>query len=45
MGTGVGPFTVYEGEFVMVVAGKTLEDCERMFSKLIRTRGEFKPDE
>lgn len=45
IGTGAGIFIAHKGEFVMVVAGKTLEDCQRMFCDMLRTRGEFKPDE
>lgn len=41
MMTGTGPFPVYEGEFVMVVAGKSLEECQRLFCAMMRTRGEF----
>jgi hypothetical protein len=44
IGTGVGPFTAYKGEFVMVVAGKTIEECQRLFCEYLRTRGEFKSE-
>lgn len=44
--TNSGPFPVYEGEFIMVIAGNSLEDCQRLFcGELLRTRGEFKPPE
>lgn len=43
--TGTGPLPVYKGEFVMVVAGKSLEDCQRLFCEMMRTRGEFTPEE
>ena len=45
IGTGAGTFMAYKGEFVLCVAGRTLEDCERLFCDMLRTRGEFKPDE
>jgi hypothetical protein len=45
MGTGAGTFTTYKGEFVMVIAGSSLEACQRLFCDMLRTRGEFKPDE
>jgi hypothetical protein len=45
MGTGAGTFMAYEGEFVLLVAGPTLEACQRLFCDMLRTRGEFKPDE
>ena len=44
MMTGAGPLPVYKGEFVMVVAGKTLEECQRLFCDMMRTRGEFKDE-
>jgi hypothetical protein len=45
MMTGGGPLPVFKGEFVMVVAGKSLEDCQRLFCDMMRTRGEFAKDE
>jgi hypothetical protein len=39
--TGAGILTTYKGEFVMVVAGKSLEECQRLFCDMLRTRGTF----
>jgi hypothetical protein len=44
MMAGAGPLPVYKGEFVLVVAGKTLEECQRLFCDMMRTRGEFKDE-
>jgi hypothetical protein len=45
MGTGAGTFTTYEGEFVLVVAGRSLAECRRLFCDMLRSDGEFTPDE
>lgn len=45
MATGAGGMTIYKGEFAMVVIGRTLEDCQRLFCDMLRTRGEFPPEE
>lgn len=38
MMTGSGPLPIYKGEFVMVVAGKSIEDCQRLFCEYVRAR-------
>lgn len=45
-GPGVSGPTAYKGEFVMVIVGPSFDECARLFcAELMRTRGEFKPDE
>lgn len=44
MGTGAGTFTTYEGETVLVIAGKSIAECRRLFCDLLRSTGEFEPE-
>jgi hypothetical protein len=43
--TPEGPAIAYEGEWVLVVVGKSLEDCVRQFCPLFKASGDHTPDE